>query len=85
MQESERNKKFTTASFTEVKELYMPGDISGNYDEKLGNPGKFPFTRGIQPNMYRGKFWTMRQYAGFGSAKVSNQRYKYLLEQGQSG
>ncbi len=81
----ERKKEFTTASFSPVKELYHPEDISGNYDEKLNYPGEYPFTRGIQPTMYRGRFWTMRQYAGFGNAKESNERYRYLLEQGQSG
>ena len=81
----ERKKEFTTASFTPVKELYIPEDFKGNYEVKLGFPGEYPFTRGIQPTMYRGRFWTMRQYAGFGTAKESNQRYRYLLEQGQSG
>ena len=81
----ERKKEFTTASFTLVKELYIPEDFQGNYEVKLGFPGEYPFTRGIQPTMYRGRFWTMRQYAGFGTAKESNQRYRYLLEQGQSG
>ena len=56
-----------------------------DYDEKLGFPGQYPFTRGVQPTMYRGRLWTMRQYAGFGTAIESNQRYKYLLEQGQTG
>jgi methylmalonyl-CoA mutase, N-terminal domain len=81
----ERKKEFTTASFSPVKELYTPDDAAGNYDEKLSFPGEFPFTRGIQPTMYRGRYWTMRQYAGFGNAKESNERYRYLLEQGQSG
>jgi methylmalonyl-CoA mutase, N-terminal domain len=81
----ERKKQFTTVSFSPVKELYMSADFSGDHDDKLGYPGEYPFTRGIQPTMYRGKFWTMRQYAGFGNAKESNERYRYLLEQGQSG
>ncbi len=81
----ERKKEFTSASFSMVKELYHPDDISGDYKEKLGFPGEYPFTRGIQPTMYRGRYWTMRQYAGFGSAKESNERYRYLLKQGQSG
>jgi len=81
----ERKKEFTTASFSPVKELYTSADFSGDHDDKLGYPGEYPFTRGIQPTMYRGKFWTMRQYAGFGNAKESNERYRYLLEQGQSG
>lgn len=81
----ERKEEFTTASFSNVKELYHPDDLKGSYDEQLGFPGEFPFTRGIQPTMYRGKYWTMRQYAGFGTAKESNERYRYLLDQGQSG
>jgi methylmalonyl-CoA mutase, N-terminal domain len=81
----ERKKEFTTASFSPVKELYTPDDINGTHDDKLGFPGEYPFTRGIQPTMYRGRYWTMRQYAGFGNAKESNERYRYLLEQGQSG
>jgi methylmalonyl-CoA mutase N-terminal domain/subunit len=82
----ERQKEFTTQSFTTVKPLYLPIDSEfENYNEKLGFPGENPFTRGVQPSMYRGKFWTMRQYAGFGTAKESNERYRYLLSQGQSG
>ncbi len=82
----ERSKKFTTASFTEVKPLYIPNDTNSNdYNERIGFPGQYPFTRGVQPTMYRGRFWTMRQYAGFGTAKESNERYRYLLSQGQSG
>ena len=82
----ERLKNFTTLSFTEVKPLYLPTDSSlENYNEKLSYPGAYPFTRGVQPTMYRGRFWTMRQYAGFGTAKESNERYRYLLSQGQSG
>lgn len=82
----ERLKNFTTQSFTEVKPLYLPTDSSlENYNEQLGYPGSYPFTRGVQPTMYRGRFWTMRQYAGFGTAKESNERYRYLLSQGQSG
>jgi methylmalonyl-CoA mutase N-terminal domain/subunit len=82
---TERKKEFTTASFSPVKEIYHPDDITGNYETQLNFPGEYPFTRGIQPTMYRGRYWTMRQYAGFGTAKESNERYKYLLEQGQSG
>jgi methylmalonyl-CoA mutase N-terminal domain/subunit len=82
----ERQKEFTTQSFTKVDPLYVPSiNDSENYEEKLGFPGQYPFTRGVQPTMYRGRFWTMRQYAGFGSAKESNERYRYLLTQGQSG
>lgn len=82
---NERKPDFTTLSFTKVKELYTPLDIKNDYSGSLGFPGEFPFTRGIQPTMYRGKFWTMRQYAGFGTAAESNNRYKYLLKQGQMG
>jgi methylmalonyl-CoA mutase N-terminal domain/subunit len=85
LKNSERKKEFTTASFTPVKELYTPNDLTGTYEDKLSFPGEFPFTRGIQPTMYRGRYWTMRQYAGFGTAKESNERYRYLLKQGQSG
>src|SRR5690606_29861189 len=56
-----------------------------NYHAQLGYPGEYPFTRGVQPTMYRGRLWTMRQYAGFGDAEESNRRYKFLLEQGQTG
>ncbi|MGD9505629.1 MAG: methylmalonyl-CoA mutase [Syntrophobacteraceae bacterium] len=82
----ERRKEFTSISGMPVERLYTPLDVTGvKYDEDLGYPGQFPFTRGVQPTMYRGRFWTMRQYAGFGSAKESNARYRYLLEQGQTG
>ncbi len=82
----ERSRAFTTASFEPVQPLYTSLDISSS-DEltRLGFPGEYPFTRGIQPSMYRGRLWTMRQYAGFGSAKESNARYRFLLDQGQSG
>ncbi len=82
----ERKDEFTTASFSPVKALYSPNDFEEDkYLDKIGFPGEYPFTRGIQPTMYRGKFWTMRQYAGFGTANESNQRYRYLLSQGTSG
>lgn len=82
----ERKANFTTGSNTEVERLYTPLDINNTeYEESLGYPGQYPFTRGVQPTMYRGRLWTMRQYAGFASAEESNQRYKYLLEQGQTG
>lgn len=77
-------KKFFTSSGIEVKELYLPQE-NFNYNEKLGLPGEYPFTRGIYRNMYRGRLWTMRQYAGFGTSKETNERYKYLLSQGQTG
>jgi methylmalonyl-CoA mutase N-terminal domain/subunit len=82
----EREEEFTTVSFTPIKALYIPNDAEGeNYNEKIGFPGKYPYTRGIQPTMYRGRLWTMRQYAGFGTARESNERYRYLLDQGTSG
>lgn len=82
----ERQKEFTTASFNPIDPLYGPPASEENYYKaKLGFPGKYPFTRGIQPTMYRGRLWTMRQYAGFGTAKESNIRYRYLLDQGQMG
>ncbi len=82
----ERQKQFTTASFSSIKPLYIPEEFdSTDYENSIGFPGQYPYTRGVQPNMYRGKLWTMRQYAGFGSAKESNERYKYLLSQGQAG
>ncbi|MBU4267641.1 MAG: methylmalonyl-CoA mutase family protein [Acidobacteria bacterium] len=81
----ERKENFKATSFP-VQRLYDPGDVSElDYEKDLGYPGAFPYTRGVQPTMYRGKFWTMRQYAGFGSAEESNRRYRYLLEQGQTG
>ncbi len=82
----ERKNQFVTGSNMPVNRLYTPIDQKdADYNEKLGLPGEFPFTRGVQPTMYRGRFWTMRQYAGFGTAEESNARYKYLLEQGQTG
>ena len=81
----EQEKEFTTASFTKVEPLYYPEKGDENYIKDIGFPGEFPFTRGIQPTMYRGRFWTMRQYAGFSNAKESNNRYRYLLANGTSG
>lgn len=82
----ERKKVFTTISGTSVERLYTPLDIANlDYERDLGYPGAYPFTRGVQPTMYRGRYWTMRQYAGFGSAVETNKRFKYLLEQGQTG
>jgi len=81
----ERKKEFKTSWGEVIDPIYVPGDDCLSYEEKLGFPGEYPFTRGVQPTMYRGKFWTMRQYAGFGTAEESNKRYKYLLEQGQTG
>lgn len=82
----ERKENITTGSWTPAERVALPGDVSEeSYLNKLGFPGEFPFTRGVQPTMYRGRFWTMRQYAGFGTAEESNARYKYLLAQGQTG
>jgi methylmalonyl-CoA mutase N-terminal domain/subunit len=81
----ERHASFDTSSGIHVKPLYTPADVQGEYTEQLGFPGEYPFTRGVQPTMYRGRFWTMRQYAGFGSAEDANQRYHYLLQSGQTG
>jgi methylmalonyl-CoA mutase N-terminal domain/subunit len=82
----ERKRDFQTTSGIEVKRVFSPVDISGlDYLQELNLPGEFPFTRGVQPTMYRGRFWTMRQYAGFGTAEDTNRRYRYLLEQGQTG
>ncbi len=82
----ERQKEFITGSSEEVQRLYTPEDTKEiDYDRDIGYPGLYPFTRGVQPTMYRGRLWTMRQYAGFGTAEESNQRYKFLLSQGQTG
>jgi methylmalonyl-CoA mutase, N-terminal domain len=75
-----------TSSHVSIKPLYTPADLEGwDYDQQLGYPGKFPYTRGVQASMYRGRLWTMRQYAGMGDADESNRRYKYLLSQGTTG
>jgi len=83
---AERREHFTTLSGLPIDRLYTQDDLSGtNPDTSIGYPGEFPYTRGIYPTMYRGRFWTMRQYAGFGTAVESNQRYRYLLSKGQAG
>ena len=82
----ERRDSFSTSSDLEVDTVYVPEDLDGfDYAEKLGYPGEYPYTRGVQPNMYRGRLWTMRQYAGLASPEESNRRYRYLLDQGQTG
>ena len=81
----ERKNQFTFDTGEEVKRLYTPLDVNVDYDNDLGYPGQYPFTRGVQPTMYRGKLWTMRMYAGFATAEESNQRYKYLIDQGSMG
>jgi methylmalonyl-CoA mutase N-terminal domain/subunit len=82
----ERKESFKTTSDIVLKRLYTPLDVEGSdYLEEVGFPGEYPFTRGVQPTMYRGKHWTMRQYAGFATAEETNQRYHYLLNHGQTG
>ena len=82
----ERKEEFVTVSDEPVERLYTPDpNVMTDYNEKLGFPGQYPFTRGVQPTMYRGRLWTMRMYAGFSTAEESNKRYRYLLEQGSTG
>jgi methylmalonyl-CoA mutase N-terminal domain/subunit len=82
----ERKNQFKTSFDSDIDILYTPEDLPpDDYDQALGFPGQYPFTRGVQPTMYRGRLWTMRQYAGFGTAEESNERYRYLLSQGQTG
>ncbi|HLU09057.1 MAG TPA: methylmalonyl-CoA mutase family protein, partial [Oceanobacillus sp.] len=85
----ERKPKFTTSSNIPLDAIYTPDDVPvtqpEGYEAEIGFPGEYPFTRGIQPNMYRSRLWTMRQYAGYATAEESNARYRFLLEQGQSG
>src|ERR1700720_2940109 len=83
---AQRKEKFTTLSGLPLETLYTAENLaSQNLEETIGYPGEFPYTRGIYPTMYRGRFWTMRQYAGFASAAESNERYRYLLGKGQIG
>jgi len=82
----ERRKRFSTISDEEIGTLYTPDTLSNlDYDEDLAFPGQYPYTRGVQPSMYRGRLWTMRQFAGYGSAEDTNARFKFLLSQGQTG
>ena len=81
----ERDVEFSTMSGVPIKPLYTPDDVEGDHDEKLGYPGEYPYTRGVYPNMYRGRLWTVRQFAGFGTARETNRRFKYLIENGQQG
>jgi methylmalonyl-CoA mutase N-terminal domain/subunit len=80
-----RDANFTTVSGEELEPLYCPEDTHLDYERDLGYPGRFPFTRGVQPNMYRGRLWTMRQFSGFGSVEDTNRRYKFLLGKGTTG
>jgi methylmalonyl-CoA mutase N-terminal domain/subunit len=84
-QASERSVRFSTVSDMELAPLYTPDDVTGSYDDALGNPGEFPYTRGVYGSMYRGRLWTMRQFAGFGLAEDTNARFHFLLGQGQDG
>jgi methylmalonyl-CoA mutase, N-terminal domain len=82
----ERRERFLTSSGIEVRDLYTPADTADlDEDRDLGRPGEFPFTRGVQPTMYRSRLWTMRQYAGFATAEETNRRFRYLLDHGQTG
>jgi methylmalonyl-CoA mutase N-terminal domain/subunit len=82
----ERREKFETTSKIELPSDFNPGNTKQvDYESDLGAPGDFPYTRGVRSNLYRGRFWTMRQYAGFATAEESNERYKYLLSQGTTG
>ena len=84
----ERQDAFVTDSGLHIDPLYVPEDLEANghaYDERLGYPGEYPYTRGVQPNTYRGRIWTMRQYSGYSTAAETNERYQYLLQQGQTG
>src|SRR5213083_1741557 len=76
---------FTTISGLENEPLYTPDNVEIAYERELGYPGVYPFTRGVYPSMYRGKLWTMRQFAGFGTARETNARFRYLLDHGQTG
>ena len=81
----ERPVRFSTLSDMEVEPLYTPEDVKGDYDSSLGHPGEYPYTRGVYESMYRGRLWTMRQFAGFGLAEDTNERFRFLLAQGQDG
>ncbi|MBT8467768.1 MAG: methylmalonyl-CoA mutase family protein [Deltaproteobacteria bacterium] len=80
-----RKERFVTHSDLEVPDLLTPADFNDGYERELGFPGQFPYTRGVQPTMYRGRLWTMRMFAGFGTPKQTNERFRYLLNQGQTG
>jgi methylmalonyl-CoA mutase N-terminal domain/subunit len=84
-QKPERNALFTTISGLENEPLYTPDNVEIDYDRDLGYPGLYPYTRGVYPSMYRGRLWTMRQFAGFGTAEETNARFRYLREHGQTG
>ncbi|GIW39787.1 MAG: methylmalonyl-CoA mutase [Candidatus Binatia bacterium] len=81
----EREARFSTVSDMEVEPLYTAEDLGPDFEERLGFPGEFPYTRGVYPSMYRGRLWTMRQFAGYGTPEDTNRRFRFLLEQGQTG
>ena len=82
----ERRERFATVSNREVDRIYTPDDVADlDYDDDLGFPGEEPYTRGVYPTMYRGRTWTMRQFAGFGTAEETNERFHYLIDEGQTG
>ncbi|MGI8866385.1 MAG: methylmalonyl-CoA mutase family protein, partial [Rubrobacteraceae bacterium] len=81
----ERDAEFSTISGVPIEPLYTPEDVEGDHEEKLGYPGEYPYTRGVYPNMYRGRLWTVRQFAGYGTAAETNKRFRYLLDHGQNG
>ena len=82
----ERRAKFITASSEEIDRLYTPLDLAAmDYNRDIGMPGEYPYTRGVHSTMYRGRFWTMRMFAGFGTAEETNARFKYLLAHGETG
>src|SRR5436190_6012703 len=84
-QRPERDALFTTISGLPTEPLYTPDNVEVDYEHDLGYPGVFPYTRGVYPSMYRGRLWTMRQFAGFGTAQETNARFRYLLDHGQTG
>src|ERR1019366_4395538 len=81
----ERDSPFTTLSGEEIRPLYTEHDLPRDTEASIGLPGQYPYTRGVYPSMYRGRLWTMRQFAGFGTAAETNERFHYLLEHGQTG
>src|SRR5947209_7806667 len=81
----ERDAEFTTLSGEPIEPLYTAEDLPQDAEQSIGLPGQFPFTRGVYPSMYRGRLWTMRQFAGFGTAQETNERFRYLLDHGQTG
>src|SRR5262245_58984929 len=84
--DGEPTRRFSTLSDMEVDAVYGPGQVAElAYERDLGEPGEFPYARGIHPTMYRGRLWTMRQFAGFGTAEDTNERFKFLLAEGQTG